>query len=462
MAKTTKGQKKESSSKKLSTSSLRVGKDVRKNGRLSPSPSIQTTRKSTSKKVSVKEVESGLDLREVVSRKEVTAVTMNMSGRSGLGLTPRYKIDMVQEYLQSIPDVILIQDAIDHADMTGVLDKVADGRYDWHFSPDRSSEGVSEDKEANDDEDDGRCVTGIAWNKDKYIGTPLQVTDRRLAEYTKWLKIHNIVIVKVDSAQRANGGTDDVYPSFIAISWHGPDYEIALRQRCQVCEQFFAFLVRLRKNNWHIPILIGGDFNMDMKSFDMDKYADFLCVPYRPVSGSLAKDLKNTFLFTVDSLQVTETSFRQFHPEIYPSPFITVRVRGRTKIKLWAIIRIQRSMRAYLKRIREKKMGMRKLKASKKRWRKKIEGEDYVSEPESEEDEDEAVNSKLDSAGSIRMMEGSRKLSEDFYNTPMSIPIANHRRRRFTDLKSVNEKQKEMQVNQSLMRTLRPAEKYEF
>ena len=37
------------------------------------------------------------DLRQVVSRKDITAVTMNMSGRSGLGLTPRYKVDMVKE-----------------------------------------------------------------------------------------------------------------------------------------------------------------------------------------------------------------------------------------------------------------------------------------------------------------------------------------------------------------------------
>ena len=32
------------------------------------------------------------DLRDVVSRKEIGAVTINMSGRSGLGLTPKYKV----------------------------------------------------------------------------------------------------------------------------------------------------------------------------------------------------------------------------------------------------------------------------------------------------------------------------------------------------------------------------------
>ena len=173
----------------------------------------------------------------------------------------------------------------------------------------------------------------------------------------------------------------------MAISWHGPDYEIALRQRNQICEEFFSFLSLLRKKNWFVPILIGGDFNIDLKSYSgLDKYADFLYVPYRPISGNLAKDLKNTFLFTIDSLQVTETSFKQFHPDIYPSPFINIRVRGRTKIKLWAVIKIQRAVRAYLRRIREKRTGRKKLKESKKRWKRKIEGENYKSEPDSDDD----------------------------------------------------------------------------
>ena len=32
-----------------------------------------------------------------------------------------------------------------------------------------------------------RSITGIAWNKDKYHGTPLQLTDDRLAEFRGWL-----------------------------------------------------------------------------------------------------------------------------------------------------------------------------------------------------------------------------------------------------------------------------------
>ena len=154
----------------------------------------------------------------------------------------------------------------------------------------------------------------IVWNKKKYIGTSLKQDDKRLGEYVRFLKKNNVAIVKLDSAQRTKNvsSEEDVYPSLIAISWLGPDYQVALKDRRATCEHFFKFLTMLRKNNWHIPVLIGGDFNMDMKSFDFQKYySDFCCVPYRPVSGSLARDLKNTFLFTLDSIQVTETNIKQ-------------------------------------------------------------------------------------------------------------------------------------------------------
>ena len=105
------------------------------------------------------------DLRNVVSRKDVLAVTMNMSGRTGLGLTPRFKIDMVKDYLNNgVPDVIVIQDAIDSSDMAGALDAVGHGCYQWYFRPDRSSGTMNDD---NEDEDQAHCLTGIAWNKEK-------------------------------------------------------------------------------------------------------------------------------------------------------------------------------------------------------------------------------------------------------------------------------------------------------
>ena len=73
--------------------------------------------------------------------------------------------------------------------------------------------------------------------------------------------------------------------------------------RTNDCNEFFDFLSTLRSNNWNIPTLVGGDFNMDMKSFDLQD-SEFMLVPYRPVSGKNAKDFKNTFIFTSDTLQV--------------------------------------------------------------------------------------------------------------------------------------------------------------
>ena len=129
------------------------------------------------------------DLREVVSRKEIGAVTINMSGRSGLGLTPKYKIDMVKDYLQTTtPDVIILQDAIDHNDITMILDDIGSGGlYEWYFRPDHSKfspeENLDEYGENTADSEEVECVTGIIWNKEKYLGTPLKVDDHRLSQY---------------------------------------------------------------------------------------------------------------------------------------------------------------------------------------------------------------------------------------------------------------------------------------
>ena len=42
-----------------------------------------------------------------------------------------------------------------------------------------------------------------------------------------------------------------------------------------------------------------------------------------------------------------------------------------------------------LRRIHEKRAGIKKLEESKKRWRRKIEGEDYVSSTDDDEDDDD-------------------------------------------------------------------------
>ena len=41
-------------------------------------------------------------------------------------------------------------------------------------------------------------VTGIAWNQEKYHGTPLQLGDERLGNLAKWVQLHNLTVVKVD------------------------------------------------------------------------------------------------------------------------------------------------------------------------------------------------------------------------------------------------------------------------
>lgn len=315
----------------------------------------------------------------VPSRKEVSLVTMNTSGKSVMGFTPKYKLNMIEEFLQTFPDAIFFQDAIELSDLTVILESVSEGKYEFYFQ----HMDFDQDEKTREEAESGiatRSLTGIAWNREKYFGTPLQLDDERLREYRGWLKRHDLTIVKLDSREQM--GHEDVYPSFISISWHGTDYEVALRQRIKECEEFFAFLTVLRENNGQMPILIGGDFNMDMKSFDTRLYPDFVVVPYRPLSGVLARDLRHTFVFTVDSLQATETGFKQHHPEIFPSPFVTARLRGRTKIRLWAIIRIQRAFRRMKKKMRARALTRKQFQENKRRWKKKINGDDYESDPE--------------------------------------------------------------------------------
>ena len=93
------------------------------------------------------------------------------------------------------------------------------------------------------------------------------------------------------------------------MSWHGKDYDTTLRDRTDDVKEFLDFVSTLRSNNLQIPILVGGDFNMDMKSYDMSDYKDLSIVPYRPLSGkNVMRDLRNTFLFTMDALQVKTSS----------------------------------------------------------------------------------------------------------------------------------------------------------
>ena len=74
--------------------------------------------------------------------------------------------------------------------------------------------------------------------------------------------------------------------------------------------------------------------------------------------------------------QVTETGFKQHHPETFPNPFITVKVRGRHQVRIWAVVRIQRAVRRWLLRMREREYARRGNKERKNRWMKKVGGTD--------------------------------------------------------------------------------------
>ena len=66
-------------------------------------------------------------------------------------------------------------------------------------------------KNYRDDSVQSRSLTGIAWHKDKYVGTPLDLDDERLKDHAEWLKRHDLTIVKIDSAERHEA--EDVYVS---------------------------------------------------------------------------------------------------------------------------------------------------------------------------------------------------------------------------------------------------------
>jgi hypothetical protein len=56
----------------------------------------------------------------------------------------------------------------------------------------------------------------------------------------------------------------------VAVSWHGPDYDKPLRQRSQECDQLFAFLTLMRKNNMNIPI-ISEIIKLNILSIDKER-----------------------------------------------------------------------------------------------------------------------------------------------------------------------------------------------
>ena len=73
-------------------------------------------------------------------RKSIKVVTMNLSGQSVMGLTPAYKINYIRDFLQSLPDVVFLQDSIQEDDLSQVLTEVAEDKYKYQLQVKHSCE----------------------------------------------------------------------------------------------------------------------------------------------------------------------------------------------------------------------------------------------------------------------------------------------------------------------------------
>ena len=80
-------------------------------------------------------------------------------------------------------------------------------------------------------------------------------------------------------------------------------------------------------------------------------------------------------------MQITEANYKLFHPEIFSSPWVQVTVRGRclhlfqciekidlsvrmlsrVQIKMWAVVRIQRCFKRFLKRKSQQRESKKKV-----------------------------------------------------------------------------------------------------
>jgi hypothetical protein len=51
------------------------------------------------------------------------------------------------------------------------------------------------------------------------------------------------------------------------------------------------------------------------------------------------------------------------------------------------------------------------------------------------------------------LQEGSKHVLDDFYNKPLEIPVSNYRRKRYTELRSIQDRKKDTEMNSYLMRS---------
>lgn len=107
-------------------------RDRRRSHSKSPRPTRRVSYSENTKKDKDKDKDKS-DAGVIKSRREITLVTMNLNGAGVMGLTPTFKIKMIQEFLQNFPDVIFFQDTIEQSDLTAALEKVSDGKYEYFF-----------------------------------------------------------------------------------------------------------------------------------------------------------------------------------------------------------------------------------------------------------------------------------------------------------------------------------------
>ena len=105
-----------------------------------------------------------------------------------------------------------------------MLENVSEGKYEFYFQgmeddggeerssrSSRSSRSRQQPRRSRsrdrrdevevgvEEEEKVRNVTAIAWDREKYSGSPLQLGDQRLREWSKWLREHDLTVVRLVS-----------------------------------------------------------------------------------------------------------------------------------------------------------------------------------------------------------------------------------------------------------------------
>ena len=147
------------------------------------------------------------------------------------------------------------------------------------------------------------------------------------------------------------------------------------------------------------------------------------------------------------------------------------RLRSRHQIKLWAVIVIQKAFRNFLKTKKLKVEQKRIMEKNKRRWKKKIGGDDYIADNDDLDSNDgfnmDAINDELEplTSNDALLQEYEYKRRNEFKSEPNSngnvlnagvgqiATSHDHRRKRFDELRSFEQRKKEDKLNEVLMRS---------